>query len=480
MKVLYVASEVAPYSKSGGLGDVAHALPRALSARGHEVRVVTPLYASARVPNAKDSGRSIRLRFPFGEQRGEIRVARPAPRHEVWFLDHPGYFGRAGLYGDSGGDYGDNHRRFAFLSVGALAAAQAMGFAPDLVHLNDWQTGLGALALARGFRGTSVGEASSLFTIHNLAYQGVFPKHVMADLGLPWDVFTAGGLEFYDQVNFMKAGLAFADVLSTVSPTYAQEIQTEAYGCMLEGILRARSHELHGILNGIDVHEWDPRSDPHLPAPFDVSDLSGKAICKAELRHRFGLPSPEVVSDAPLFGVISRLAAQKGISLMLEALPALLDAGAEVVLLGSGERSYEDGLRGLAASHPDRCRVFIGFDPALSHLVEGGADFFLMPSLYEPCGLNQMYSLRYGTVPVVRAIGGLEDTVRDAALPDGTGFKFRDFDMGGLLWASGRAMDWWWHGRDALDVLRKRGMAQDWSWETSAATYERLYASLAG
>src|SRR5262244_1209960 len=227
MKILYVASEVAPYSKSGGLGDVAHALPRALSSRGHEVRVVTPLYASARAPNAEDSGRSIRLRFPFGEQRAAIRVARPAPRNEIWFLDHPGFFGRTGMYGDSHGEYGDNHRRFAFLSVGALAAAQALHFAPDVVHLNDWQTGLAALALIRGFRGTAVGEASSLFTIHNLAYQGLFSKDVMTDLGLPWDVFTARGLEFYDQVNFMKAGLAFADALSTVSPTYAKEIQTE-------------------------------------------------------------------------------------------------------------------------------------------------------------------------------------------------------------------------------------------------------------
>jgi len=480
MKILYVASEVAPYSKSGGLGDVAHALPRALSARGHEVRVVTPLYASARVTNAEGSGHSIRLRFPFGEQRAAIRVARPAPRHEVWFLDHPGFYGRPGLYGDASGDYGDNHRRFGFLSVGALAAAQAMRFAPDLVHLNDWQTGLGALALARGFRGTSVGEARSLFTIHNLAYQGVFPKAVMGDLGLPWDVFTAGGLEFYDQVNFMKAGLAFADALSTVSPTYAQEVQTEAYGCMLEGTLRQRAHDLHGILNGIDVHEWDPRADPHLPAPFDAEDLAGKAICKAELRHRFGLPDPEVVSEAPLFGVVSRLVAQKGIALLLEALPTLLDNGAEVVLLGNGERWYEEGFRGLAASRPHQCRAFIGFDPALSHLVEGGSDFFLMPSLYEPCGLNQMYSLRYGTVPVVRATGGLEDTVRDADLPDGTGFKFRDFDVGGLLWASGRALDWWWNRRGALDALRRRGMAQDWSWEVSAAAYERLYASLAG
>jgi len=480
MKILYVASEVAPYSKSGGLGDVAHSLPRALSARGHDVRVVTPLYASARTPNAQDSGRSLRLRFPFGEQYAAIRVARPAPRHEVWFLDHPGFYGRPGIYGDSGGDYPDNHRRFAFLSVGALAAAQTMRFAPDVVHLNDWQTGLAALALSRGFRGTSLGVARSLFTIHNLAYQGLFPKEVMADLGLPWDVFHARGLEFYDQVNFMKAGLAFADALSTVSPTYAREIQTEAYGCMLEGILRARTHELHGILNGIDVHEWDPRADPHLPAPFDVDDLSGKAICKAELRHRLGLPEPEVLSDAPLFGVVTRLAAQKGISLLLETLPALLDRGAEAVVLGNGDRGYEDGLRALAAARPDRMRTFIGFDPALSHLVEAGSDFFLMPSLYEPCGLNQMYSLRYGTVPVVRATGGLEDTVRDVDLPDGTGFKFQHFDARGLLWAGGRALDWWWQRRDALDVVRRRGMRQDWSWESSAQTYERLYASLAG
>ena len=480
MKILYVASEVAPYSKSGGLGDVAHALPRALSSRGHEVRVVTPLYATTRVANAEDSGRSIRPRFPFGEQPAGIRVARPAARQQIWFLDHPGFYGRPGLYGDGHGEYGDNHRRFAFLAVGALCSAQAMHFAPDIVHLNDWQTGLGALALARGFRGTSVGEARSLFTIHNLAYQGVFSKDAMTDLGIPWDVFTPLGLEFYDQVNFMKAGLAFADALSTVSPTYAKEIQTEEYGCMLEGTLRARSSDLHGILNGIDVHEWDPHADPHLPAPYDADDLSGKAVCKAELRHRFGLPDPERVSDAPLFGVVTRLAGQKGISLLLEAIPTLIDRGAEVVVLGNGEHWYEDALRSLAAHRTDGFRAFIGFDPTLSHLVEAGSDFFLMPSLYEPCGLNQMYSLRYGTVPVVRATGGLEDTVRDADLPDGTGFKFRDFDVAGLLWASGRAMDWWWNRRDELDALRRRGMVQDWSWESSAEAYERLYASLAG
>ena len=357
MNILSVASEVAPYSKSGGLGDVAHALPVALTARGHTVRVVTPLYATAKVPAAEDSGRTLRLRFPYGEEQGRIRVARPHPGHEVWFLDHPGFYGRSGLYGDSRGDFRDNHRRFAFLSVGALVAAQVLGFQPDVVHLNDWQTGLGALALAGGFRGTSLGAAGCLFTIHNLAYQGLFPKSVMGELGLPWSAFTASGLEFYDQVNFMKAGIAFADEINTVSETYAREIQTQEYGCMLEGILRARAERLHGILNGIDVREWDPRRDPLIPAPYDVDELSGKAVCKAELRRRFGLPDPERLSRRPLFGVVSRLAAQKGIALLLESIPWLLAQGAEVVLLGSGERRYEDGFRSLAAASGDLHRI---------------------------------------------------------------------------------------------------------------------------
>ena len=477
MDILFVASEVAPFSKTGGLGDVAGALPRALAARGHAVSIVTPRYGGID-PARHGLVRSV-LSLSVRGERAEVWVKEGAP--PVYLLEHERFFAsRRGLYDEAGREYADNAERFAFLARAALALPGALGLHPRILHLNDWQTGLGALALARGFCGTSVGEARSLFTIHNLAYQGVFSKDAMTDLGIPWDVFTPLGLEFYDQVNFMKAGLAFADALSTVSPTYAKEIQTEEYGCMLEGTLRARSSDLHGILNGIDVHEWDPHADPHLPAPYDADDLSGKAVCKAELRHRFGLPDPERVSDAPLFGVVTRLAGQKGISLLLEAIPTLIDRGAEVVVLGNGEHWYEDALRSLAAHRTDGFRAFIGFDPTLSHLVEAGSDFFLMPSLYEPCGLNQMYSLRYGTVPVVRATGGLEDTVRDADLPDGTGFKFRDFDVAGLLWASGRAMDWWWNRRDELDALRRRGMVQDWSWESSAEAYERLYASLAG
>jgi starch synthase len=295
----------------------------------------------------------------------------------------------------------------------------------------------------------------------------------MGELGLPWSAFTPTGLEFYDRVNFMKAGIAFADTINTVSETYAREIQSAEYGCMLEGILRARASRLHGILNGIDAREWVPRRDPatHALRPL----LSGKAV-QGGPAPSLGLPTRSA-SRRGLFGVVSRLA-QKGIALLLESIPWLVAQGAEVVLLGSGERAYEDALRAVAARWPRQVGVFIGFEPVLSHLVEAGADFFLMPSRYEPCGLNQMYSLRYGTVPVVRATGGLEDTVRDADLPGGTGFKFGDFDGFAFRRAIDRALGWWWERPVALEAMRKRGMAQDWSWEASARKYERLYASL--
>jgi starch synthase len=452
---------------------VAKALPAALARLGHEVRVVTPLYASVK-GDLVATDRTLRLRFPFGEERAGLVVARPAARHEVWFIEHPGYYGRPSIYGTAW----DEHRRFGFFSVAALQAAQVMQFAPDIIHLNDWQTGLAAVALQGGFAPTLLGGARTVFTIHNLAYQGNFPKSVMADLGLPWELFHAGGLEFYDTVNFMKAGIAFADALTTVSPRYAREIQSEAYGCMLEGILRARADRLTGILNGIDVEEWDPARDTLLPARYDSNDFAGKAVCKAYLRRRFGFPEPDRVSPRPLFVAVSRLTEQKGIDLMLEALPWVLNrADLEVVLLGSGERRYEEGLRALAARFPGRVGVTLGFDTVLSHQVEAGGDFFLMPSLYEPCGLNQMYSLRYGTPPIVRATGGLDDSVRDVALPDGTGFKFEHVRADGLAWAMGRALELW-RFPDRLELLRRRGMAVDFSWPVSAERYQRLYASV--
>jgi starch synthase len=473
VRILFLSSEVAPFSKTGGLGDVAKALPAALARAGHEVRVVTPLYASVK-GELTFTGHSLRLRFPFGTERAGLAVAHPGPRHEVWFIDHPGYYRRPSLYGTAW----DEHRRFGFFSVAALQAAQVMGFSPDVVHLNDWQCGLAALALQARFASTTLGAARSVFTIHNLAYQGNFPKSVMDDLGLPWALFHAGGLEFYDTVNFMKAGITSADALTTVSPSYAREIQTPAFGCMLEGVIQARADRLTGILNGIDDEEWDPSRDTLLPARYDASDFSGKAICKAALRRRFGFPQPDVVSPRPLFAMVSRLTAQKGVDLVLAALPWMLArADFEVVLLGSGEEHYERGLRALAARFPERVGVYIGFDTALSHNVEAAADFFLMPSQYEPCGLNQMYSLRYGTVPIVRATGGLDDSVRDAALGNGDGFKFEHFEPDALAWAMGRALEAW-RAPAVLEVLRQRGMAVDFSWRLSAARYEQLYTSL--
>jgi starch synthase len=473
VRILFLASEVAPFSKTGGLGDVAKALPAALARAGHEVRVVTPLYASVK-GELTPTDITLRLRFPFGEERARLAVALPGPRHEVWFIDHPGYYRRPGLYGTAW----DEHRRFGFFSVAALQAAQVMGFLPDIIHLNDWQCGLAAVALQGRFAGTALGAARSVFTIHNLAYQGNFPKSVMADLGLPWALFHASGLEFYDTVNFMKAGITSADALTTVSPRYAQEIQTTEFGCMLEGVIRARADRLTGILNGIDDEEWDPASDALLPARYDATDFSGKAVCKAELRRRFGFPEPHVLSMRPLFTLVSRLTAQKGVDLTLAALPYMLErADFEAVLLGSGEEAYENGLRALQARFPGRVGVFIGFDNTLSHQVEAAGDFFLMPSRYEPCGLNQMYSLRYGTVPIVRATGGLDDSVRDAALADGDGFKFEHFQPDAFAWAMGRALQAW-HSPEVLDGLRQRGMALDFSWRRSAARYEALYASL--
>lgn len=468
-----MSSEVAPFSKTGGLADVAAALPEALAGLGHEVRVVTPLYGTVKHDGRiQRTGQVVRLRFPFGDQLAALHEARMGPRHATWFLDHPGFYRRAGLYGDAGGDYPDNHRRFAFLSVGALTAAQLLKFPPDVVHLNDWQTGLAAVALKRGYQGTELRRARSVFTIHNLAYQGVFSKAVMGDLGLPWELFTERQLEFHDAVSFMKAGLAFADALTTVSRRYAEEIQTPEYGNQLDPFLRARADRLHGILNGVDYKEWDPRTDRFLPAHYSADDLSGKARCKEALLDAFNLSG-----GVPVFGVVTRLAAQKGIDILVDGLQRMLHRDLRVVVLGSGEERYEAALRRLAQLAPGKVAVQIGFDNALAHLIEAGSDFFLMPSRYEPCGLNQLYSLRYGTPPIVRAVGGLDDTVIDAGQPDGNGVKFEHYDGAAVAWGIDRALELYWNP-DWLGPVRRRGMLQDFGWEVSARKYEALYRTL--
>ncbi|MCP3139031.1 glycogen synthase GlgA [Pyxidicoccus xibeiensis] len=474
MKILFISSEVAPFSKTGGLGDVAGALPAALASLGHDVKVVTPRYRGLRdAARLTPTGQSLVVRFPSGEASGPILSARLSDNLEVLFLENAFFYGnRDGLYGDGAGEFGDNPRRFAYLSVGALQAAQRLGFVPDIVHANDWQTGLVPVALQRAFRATALGRAKSVFTIHNLAYQGQFPKDTMGDLGLPWDLFTAeGGLEFYDAVNFLKGGLVFSDALTTVSPTYAREIQTAEQGYGLDGLLRRRAHRLHGILNGIDAHEWDPQTDSFLPARYGPRSLEGKAVCKRDLLARFGLPP----GDAPVFAIVSRLAWQKGMDLLLDVLPTALQADIRFVGVGSGERHLEEGLAALQARFPEQVSIRVGFDPGLSHQVEAGADFFLMPSRYEPCGLNQMYSLRYGTVPIVRATGGLADTVEGGL--DGNGILFEAFHPAALLGAIRRALALY---ADAprLDEFRRRGMDKDFSWTVSARRYESLFREL--
>jgi len=482
MKILFVCPEVTPFSKTGGLGDVAGALPPALADLGHDVKVVTPLYGSVPRHGISSTRKQLRLGFPFGEQRVELLSARLGDRHEIVFLENAAYFtGRGGIYGEGGGDYGDNHRRFALLSVGALSAAQALGFDADVVQLNDWQCGLGALALRRGFAGTRLARAKSVFTIHNLAYQGIFHKGVMDDLGLPWELFTADSLEYFDAVNFLKGGIAWADAITTVSRRYAQEIQTPELGSNLDGLLRVRRADLYGILNGIDATEWDPSTDPLLPATYSVDRMAGKMACKRELLRRFGLPAP-VEGDpvVPLVGVVSRLAAQKGIDLLLDVLPQAIERwGIQAALVGSGDGALEGRMEELRVRYPANVAVYLGFNVELSHLVEAGADFFVMPSRYEPCGLNQMYSLRYGTIPVVRATGGLDDTVADLDEPDPTGIKFGPFHPDSLLNALGRALDLY-REPARLNEVRRRGMRQDFSWRASARRYETLFESLLG
>lgn len=474
LRILFVSSEVAPFSKTGGLGDVAGALPAALAALGHDVMVVTPRYATLKEKDGpyEDTGEWLWLRFPVGETGGPIFRKRLAPNHEVLFLGNI-LFDRDGIYGDSRGEFGDNALRFGYLSVGALSAAQLFGFAPDIVHLNDWPCGPAAVALERGYRGTSLERARTVFTIHNLAYQGVFPKRVMDELGLPWELFHPGGLEFHDAVNFMKAGLVYSDALTTVSPTYAREIQSREGGASLEGVLKGRRHALTGIVNGIDTDVWNPAIDPILPARFTADSMEGKARCKAALLERFGLPP----TDAPVFSVVSRLAPQKGIDLLMATLPRVMHSGLRFVALGSGDPQLEGAFHQLQARYPGQVGTYVGFDEKLSHLIEAGSDFFLMPSRYEPCGLNQLYSLAYGTVPVVRSTGGLADTVTDFSQPHGTGVRFDAFDVGALEHAIWRSLQLY-GDKALLDAVRRRGMAQDFSWGASARAYEGLYRRL--
>jgi len=465
-----VSSEAAPLAKTGGLADVVGSLPAALRGAGDEAAVVIPRYGSI---DLKASRRVFdNLQIFLGPVPYDVSIHQAAAEFPLFLVDCPPLFGRPGFYGESGVDYPDNHIRFAVFARAALSVARFL-FRPDVIHCHDWQAGLVPAYLRTTFATdpTFLG-VRTLFTIHNLGYQGLFPRTVLPEVALEAAVYNPSRMEFFGQIAYIKGGIAFADALNTVSPTYSREIQTPEYGFGLDGALRARSADLTGILNGADYREWSPDVDPLLPARFTPEDLSGKRLCKEKLLAEFGLPAEAM--DRPLIGIVSRFTRQKGTDILAEAAGQIVADDVYLAALGTGDPEYEDFFRRMAADHPGRIAARIGFDNRLAHLVEAGADIFLMPSHYEPCGLNQIYSLRYGTVPVVRATGGLDDTI-----DEDTGFKFREYSAGALLEAVraaaaafGRPDEW----RERM----RRGMRKDFSWKPSAEAYSALYHRLAG
>ena len=482
LRVGFCTSEAVPFAKTGGLADVAGALPRALADNGCDVRIVLPAYGS--IDRTAFAAREIGdADIPVGSKRARVQFLEtvlPGTAVPVYLVANSASFDRPGLYGEAGRDYPDNLERFAVFCRGALALFRRLQWPPQVLHCQDWQTALIPAWLATEPRDAVLAEAGTLFTVHNLAYQGVFPREQLPLTGLRPDVFTPSGVEFYGKINLLKGGLVFADLLTTVSEQYAREIQTEEFGCGLEGILRGRTGELIGILNGVDYTAWDPRHDRHIAANYGPGDLAGKAVCKAALQQAVGLAQDP---KAPLIGMITRLADQKGLDLVSAVIETVLDSGAQFTLLGTGDPAYHVRFKELGQRYRGRAGITLGFDEALAHRIEAGADIFLMPSRYEPSGLNQLYSLRYGTVPVVRKTGGLADTITDAtpdALADGVanGFVFEPYAAAALLEATTRALSAF-RTPQVWRKLQDVGMRQDFSWGRSAERYLAAYQRVA-
>jgi len=479
MKIAFVSSEVVPFSKTGGLADVSGALPKFLAALGHEVAVFTPLYRQVKERFKPKKGKRA-ISVPVGAElvTGEVwNGAFPGSKVPVYFIGHDPYFNREGLYGDEKGDYTDNCSRFVFFSRAVIEALKALKFKPDVIHSNDWQAGLVPVycRLAYG-ADPDIAGAANVYTVHNLAYQGLFWHWDISLLNIGWEHFNYKELEFYGKINFMKGGIVFADTITTVSPTYAKEIQSdEEYGAGLQGVLKERSEDLVGVLNGIDYDEWSPEKDKFLPAKYSPADRSGKAECKRALQTESGfLHKPRT----PLFGMITRLVDQKGLDLVAGIIDEMMKEDLQLAVLGTGLDKYHVLLTDISKKYPKKCAAFLKFDNRLAHLIEAGSDMFLMPSRYEPCGLNQLYSLRYGTVPVVRAVGGLADTITDAtsggAADNANGFSFVLYEPTALLDAVRRALVS--YADLALwEKIVETGMKQDWSWQRSAREYQGLY-----
>jgi len=488
INVLFITPEVVPFCKTGGLADVSGALPVELAKQGLDVRITCPYYREAReyFENSGGNPDSVleECTLWLGGRLQKYRILEsvlPGSNVVVYFIDFPALYDRPELYTEKGEDYWDNFFRFAFFSRASLDLPGKIGFKPSVVHANDWQSSLAAVYLRTVFSDDPVlGDAKSVLTIHNLAFQGIFDKGFLDSGDLPLSLFTSGALEFWGQINVLKGGIVFSDAVNTVSPTYANEIKTKEFGYGLDGLLWYMSGKLTGILNGIDYSVWNPEIDEHIPFHFSSEDLSGKMKCKIALQREMGLPERD---DVFLIGIVSRLADQKGFDLIAEAFDKLMNLDIQIVLLGTGMPEYHKFFEKMAVKYADRFAVRLEFDNALSHLIEAGSDAFLMSSLYEPCGLNQLYSLRYGTIPIVRTTGGLKDTVVSATKADisggrATGFKFAPYTSRAMLRAVKSALKLYRDAPESWRKLIRNAMLKDFSWRESAHKYIELYRKL--
>lgn len=479
LKILICASEAVPFAKTGGLADVAGVLPAELKKLGHDVRLVMPRYYDI----DKEKYNLKLIEGPLGVPMGIIgemwcgvyEGTIPGTDVPVYFIEHEHYYGRKNLYNDdSGQGFMDNDNRFIFLSKASLQLCKKIDFYPDVIHANDWQTAAIPILLNTAYRYDPVGNAASVLTIHNMQHQGNFYEGLMDVLGIGWKHYNFLELEYNNQVNLLKGGILHSSLITTVSDGYAREIQTPEYGWGLEGVARERAGDLYGILNGCDYTEWDPQTDKYIAKNYSAGDLSGKLECKRDLQKAFGLP---IKDDIPLFGMVTRLVRQKGVDILAEALYKLFGLDAQFVLLGTGEVWSHFYFGGAPQVAPGKIGVHIGYDNELAHKIEAGSDFFLMPSRFEPCGLNQMYSLRYGTLPIVRATGGLNDTVENynEQTNEGTGFKFYDLTADAVFNTIGWATYTYYHNKPAMQKLIQNAMAKRFTWEDAAKKYDDVY-----
>ncbi|MFZ1129658.1 MAG: glycogen synthase GlgA [Terriglobales bacterium] len=474
MHIAFAASECVPFSKTGGLADVVGALPRALAALGHQVSVYVPRYRQTKLTDPQTVVASVTIPFDDKYRFCSVVTAGSSAGVKFYFVDYPPYFDREALYGSPAGDYPDNAERFALFSRAVIEASKILGV-PHVFHCHDWQSALVPILLRTLYaEDPAFRDVAIVFTIHNMGYQGLFPPDTLPLLTLPWDLLTISKMEFFGQVNFLKGALVYSDFVTTVSRKYSQEIQTTEYGFGLEGVLRDRAATVTGILNGVDYDEWSPQTDKFAVAKFSPQDVTGKLKCKQDLLQAFGVARAD--AKIPVIGIVSRFAAQKGFDLISQVMDRLAREEMIMVVLGSGDKPYEEMFQRLNKQYPNKIAVKVAYDNAIAHKIEAGADMFLMPSRYEPCGLNQIYSLKYGTVPIVRATGGLDDTIEpwDARTGKGTGFKFTDYTGEALLATVKQAL-LAYQDPSSWQTLMRNGMGRDFSWGASAREYGKVY-----